>query len=195
MLKCFWTASVVLQLRISHVACVYVRSHIGGVNGYRTVPPCNVSIFIAGFWNVNHFLLRGFDEAKTDHFNLFSSETTLPEWHVGYKFNIYKPTVIIRMRSLTEMFQLVNRELYLNRNHPSICRTWHGNFSRHTHRSLHGCHPSLLRDPHHSRCTLHTHMCLQSQGESIVKYDKTPESQTRLTIDISFTQSNTDNHI
>lgn len=59
------------------MACVYARSHIGGVNGYRTVPPfffSNVSIFTAGFWNVNHFLLRGFDEAKTDHFNIYFLE-------------------------------------------------------------------------------------------------------------------------
>lgn len=84
------------------------------------------------------------------------------------------------MRSLTEMFQLV---LHLNRNHPSICRTWHGSFSRHTRRTLRECRPSLLRDPHHSKYTRHIHMCLQRQGESMVKLLKVKlDSHLELTI-------------
>lgn len=43
---------------------------------YPALFSANVCIFTAGFWNVNHFLLRGFDEDKTDHFNL---RKTLPE--------------------------------------------------------------------------------------------------------------------
>lgn len=48
----------------------------------------------------------------------------------------------------------------LNRSHLCICHMWHGSFSHHTRRSLRGCPPSLLMDPHHSRCTHHRHTSL-----------------------------------
>lgn len=120
------------------------------------------SLLDFGMWTISFW--GGLMKPKLTISTFIFLRNTLPEWHVRYKLNIYNTNVIIRMRSLTEMFQLV---LYPNRNHPSICHTWHGNFSRHTRRSLHGCHPSLLRDLHHSRCTLHRHMCLQRQGEII----------------------------